>query len=118
MDRDIKTHIMNIMKSGTGGCKHEEMSQALSCKSCGDRMIKAQGEYKRLQKLHPEKFIRKEPVEFTKKEQILGDMLTERIKKDKLYQNHLKTLATGTTEEKLKEVQRIKSGFYKKNSDY
>ena len=59
MDKDVKNHIMNLMKGGTGGCKHLEMTQALNCETCKHKMIRAQSEYDRLLRQHPEKFVRK-----------------------------------------------------------
>lgn len=100
-----------------GDHKHLEMTEALNCKKCGIKMVKAQKEYNRLSKQYPEKFVRKQPEEaFGPKTQNLGDMLTERIKQDKLYQNHLKLLAFGTPEEKAREQRRMESGFYKRHT--
>lgn len=116
MDSDIKRHIMNLMKSGTGGCKHLNMTEALNCSICKMNMIHAQSEYNRLRKQYPEKFIRKEDDNFTLKEQNLGDMLNERINQDKLYQEHLRLLVFGTPEEKAREHKKEMSGFYTKHT--
>jgi len=117
MDKDIKAHIMNLMKGGTGGCKHLEMGQALACSTCQMKMVHAQSEYNRLRKEHPKKFIRNDdPDTYSRKTQNLGDMLDERIKNDKLYQNHLKILAFGSEQEKKREYKRIFSGYYEKHT--
>jgi len=73
-----------------------------------------------LNRIYPEKFIRKEIDDgFDKKTQNLGDKLEERIKNDKLYREHLRLLAYGTPEERLKEQKREMSGYYEKHTgDY
>lgn len=116
MDQDIKRHIMNIMKEGTGGCKHLEMTEALNCSICQMKMVKAQSEYNRLRKEYPEKFIQKEIDDgYDIKTQNLGQMLDDRIAQDKLYREHLRLLACGTQEEKIRETKREQNGFYKRN---
>lgn len=116
MDKDIRNHIINIMKSGVGGCKHQEMSEALKCLTCQMKMVRAQSEYNRLRKEHPEKFIRKIDDGYTPNEQNMGDMLEERIKQDSLYRKHLMLLVTGTQEEKIRENKREMSGYYEKHT--
>ena len=43
-------------------------------------------------------------------------MLEDRIKNDKAYANHLKLLAFGTDEEKIREQRRFKNGFYERHT--
>lgn len=116
MDKDVKTHIMNIMKSGTGGCNHQEMSQALKCPTCQMKMIRAQSELKRLSKEYPEKFVRKEP-EYKNSPEVEKnfEMLADRLGKDKLYQQHLKLVSTGTPEERKRETIRANRGYYERH---
>lgn len=120
MDKDIKTHIINIMKSGTGGCKHQEMTQALNCSTCKMKMIRAQSEYNRLYKKYPEKFIIKEP-DYPDSPQVQENlnMLEDREKRDSLYHKHIKLLTTGNPEKQRKEMKRFWNGFYEKHTgDY
>lgn len=116
MDRDIKQYIMNVMKSGTSGCNHLEMTQALNCPTCQMKMIKAQSELKRLSKEYPEKFIRKEP-EYKNSHEVERniELLADRLGKDRLYQQHLTKLATGTPEEKRKEAIKGNKGYYERH---
>ena len=115
MDEGIKSHIMNVLKTGAGH-NHESMTNALKCPTCQMKMIRAQSEFNRLRKEYPEKFIIKQPeypdsLEVQKK---MG-MLEDREKSDKLYQRHLKLLATGTTEEKKREMSLFNKGYYEKH---
>lgn len=108
---------MNIMKGGTGGCKHQEMTQALQCPTCQMKMVRAQSEFNRLRREYPEKFIRKEPeAKFDIETQNLFQKEEDRRQSDKLYYDHLKTLAVGRPEEKIREIQRMGSGFYEKHT--
>ena len=95
MDQTFKKHLMGMMT--TGGHRHEEMSQTLACKYCGERMKKAEVLYKRMRKEKPELFIRKEP-EFMPSQEIrnMFGQLVDRVKKDKLYRRHLELSVRGT----------------------
>lgn len=116
MDRDVKDYIIGIMKDGTGGCRHFEMTEALDCLTCQKKMVKAQSEYTRLLKQYPEKFVRKE-VDYTSPKLLeMEQHLEDRIKNDSLYEKHLRTLAMGSPSDKVKEIQRFWSGFYEKHT--
>jgi hypothetical protein len=111
MNQDIKERIVSILKPE--GHRHMEMSEAVKCRSCGVKMARARNELARLTAEHPEGFIRKAPEEkFHRETENLGDMLTERIKSDAMYQKHLKLLQYGTPEEKIRELKRMESGYY------
>lgn len=115
MNRDIRRYIANIMAPGDH--RHESMSDAAKCDSCGLKFQKARKEYDRLRITYPDKFIRQEPDKgYSRETQNMGDMLTERLKQDKLYREHLRKLAFGTSEEKQRELKRMKSGFYKRHT--
>ena len=116
MDSGVKKHIISIMKGGTGGCRHQEMRQALRCKTCGDKMVRAQSEYNRLYKTRPELFKRQEPEYKDRISENKADMLADRIKTDKLYINHLKLLQYGTPEEKKREMARMNRNYYKRHT--
>ena len=113
-DKGIKRHLLGLLDTGH---KHAEMKDMMECSYCGVKFKKAEKEYYRLRKTYPEKFIRYDPEPQPDREQEnIKGMLEDRIKQDKLYQNHLKLLATGTTEEKKREVKRINSNYYERHT--
>ena len=78
---------------------------------------KAEKEFNRLYKENPKEFERKEQG-FDRETENIGDKLTERIKYDPLYKKHLQKIASGTPEERKIELEKMKSGFYQKHSNY
>lgn len=117
MDTDIKRHIMNIMKGGTGGCKHLEMTEALACSTCQSKMLRAQSEYNRLYREHPEKFVTKKADDGLDNHALeLSQQFGDRVTNDKVYREHIRLLAHGTQEEKQRELKREYGGFYERNT--
>jgi len=117
MEKGIKNYIMGLMTSG--GHKHAEMSQTLQCKYCGERMKKAEGEYNRLRRERPEKFAKKErdylpdyPLDAGTARNL--ELLEDRMKRDKLYQRHIRLLLDGTPEERRQETARANAGFFRR----
>ena len=53
METGAKKYLMSLLDTGH---KHESMTGMLACDYCGDRFKKAEKEYKRLQREHPELF--------------------------------------------------------------
>ena len=111
---EITKHIVRIMAPGDH--RHENMTDASKCHSCGLKFQKAKKEYDRLYQEYPERFARKEPEGFDRETENMGDMLTERLKQDKMYKEHIRKLAFGTPEEKQVEQARWRNGFYKKHT--
>ena len=108
----VRDYLTGLLQTGH---RHIEFKQMLLCSTCGTKAKKAEEVWKRLKFEKREVFNFKKPEEkFDRETENLGDMLTERIKNDSLYKNHLKKLAFGTPEEKAKEMVRMKSGFYEK----
>ena len=112
MREDVKKYMLGLLH--TGHCK--EMSAALACKYCGTKFKKAEAEYNRLRRQHPELFIRKAP-EFQPSPELknMFDKLTDRVRNDKLYQEHLRLSLKGTPEEQKRETDRANSGYYKRH---
>lgn len=117
MKADFKKKLMGMLK-----LKHSHLdpftklpsfTAALSCKSCGEQVVKAEALYKKMRREHPEEFVYKQP-EFIRSKALEKDydMLSERVKKDKLYQRHLNRLAHGTEQEKDEEVKKSNEGYY------
>ena len=113
MELSMQKHLLSLFATGH---PHNEMSKMLECKYCGDRFKKAEKEYVRLYKTYPQKFIRQQPEVNDPKTDEMEQKLDDRIKMDSLYNKHLKTLAMGTPEDKLKEVKRYWSGFYERHT--
>lgn len=114
--QNIRKHIVNILAPRDH--KHLEMREALLCKSCGKKMAKAQDEVNRLYQERPKEFLRQPEEEFSRETQNLGQMLEDRLKKDKLYKEHLRLLVFGNEEEKKREQRRMRTGYYRKHSNY
>ena len=114
MREDVKKYMLGLLH--TGHCK--EMFKALACKYCGTKFKKAEAEYNRLRKEKPELFIRKTP-EFQPSPELknMFDKLTDRVRNDKLYQEHLRLSLKGTPEEQKRETNRANSGYYKRHYD-
>ena len=112
MRADFKKYMLGLLY--TGHCK--EMSQALACKRCEPKFSKAWSEYNRLRKEKPELFIRKEP-EFQPSPELKNtfEKLVDRVRNDKLYQEHLRLSLKGTPEERKRETDRANSGYYKRH---
>ena len=115
-DKEIKNHIVSILSPRDH--KHLEMTEAIQCKSCGKRMVKAQSEYHRLRMQHPEKFVQQSIETYSKEEENMKDMLAERLKNDIMYREHVKKMAVGTIEEKKEEAEKINNNFYENQSGY
>src|SRR3990167_7137806 len=116
METGAKKYIMSLLDTGH---RHESMTGMLACDYCGDRFKKAEKEYKRLQRQHPELFKVKKPefkasLELTKMREQLGD----RLQRDKLYKEHIRKSFFGTPAESKREEERANSGFYTRHSDY
>ena len=114
-DQTIKRRIVNMLVPGDH--RHLSMMDAAQCKSCGIKMVNARAELSRLMKKYPEKFKRKEvETKEDKEASNLNYLLEERIKTDKLYQEHHRKLLFGTPEEKRLEMARIRNNFYEKHA--
>lgn len=117
MKADFKRKLMGMLK-----LKHSHpdpftgqpsMKVALSCKECGEKVVKAETLYKKMRRKHPEEFVYKEP-EFIRSKDLEKsyNMLFERVKKDKLYKRHLHVLMHGTEIEKDEEIKKSNEGYY------
>ena len=112
-DQGMKKHVLSLLATGH---RHEFMSDAMKCGYCGTKFAKAKKEVARLQRMHPEKFIRREIDTPDRAMENMGDMLEDRMKRDKLYQRHMWLLAHGTPKEKIREMKREQSGYYTRHT--
>ena len=117
MKQDVKKYIQGFMV--TGGHRHESMTDTLRCGYCGNNFKKAEKEYTRLRQEKPDLFIRKEP-EYKENPETskMRELLIDRVKRDKLYQEHLRLSEKGTLEEKIRENKRANRGYYTRHSNY
>ena len=109
---DAKRHLLSLLSTGH---KHDEMTKALNCDYCGVKFKKAQAEFTRLYRQHPEEFQVKQEDYTSPKVLEMEQQLDDRIKNDSLYQKHLRTLYKGSPEEKKREVKKFWGGYYEKN---
>ena len=117
MRQDVKKYIQGLMVSGSH--RHESMSDTVKCSKCGDNFKQAERTYARLRQERPDLFIKKEQ-EYEEKPELanMRQMLIDRLKRDKLYQEHIRLSQNGTREEKIRENKRANSGYYQKHSTY
>ena len=108
---------MGMLKS-CGRCKGE-MSRMLICMTCGGKFKRAEALYDRMRKERPELFGIAKP-EFRPSPRLsrMREQLGDRLRRDKLYQRHLKKSFFGTPAEIKREEDRANSGFYTRHSDY
>lgn len=112
MKADAKRYITGLLDTGH---KHEAMSGMLACEYCGDKFKKAEKEYNRLRREKPELFTYKKPEYPDSPEyQKQVGMLADRLKKDKLYKEHIRLSFFGTEQEKTREDNRANTGYYKR----
>ena len=117
---DFKRYLMGLLKLKHPHLdpftKEPSMKEALTCKECGERVLKAEQIYKRTRTEHPEWFEYKEPEH--KRSEALEkeyDLLTERKEKDPLYKRHIERLTNGTEAEKDEEIKKANEGYYQKH---
>ena len=110
---DLKKHIVNLFHTGH---YHQEMSQALKCKYCGNRFQNATKEFNRFYKTYSDKFKIEQPDKDSPKVLEMEQQLDDRIKNDSLYNKHLRTLWKGSQEEKKKEIKKFWGGYYEKHT--
>ena len=103
----------------SGSHRHESMTDAARCSKCGNNFKKAERTYAHLRQTRPDLFIKKEP-EYKETEELANtrQMLIDRVKRDKLYQEHIRLSQHGTREEKIRENKRANSGYYTRHSNY
>ena len=112
MDAFVKRQLIGMMKSHDHG--HESMTETSLCNSCGTKFQKAKAWYERMQRTNPELFVYTPPVvPDSERLNEMKNQLEDRLKKDPLYQEHIRKTFYGTEEEKKIESQRANSGYYK-----
>ena len=117
MDATLKNWLIGEFRRG--GHRHESMTEASSCDTCG-------ANFKRVERIYNEK-VRNNP-ELLKREEIkkplsakgaeMYNAMEDRLKNDPMYKWHLKKAAFGTESERRREAQRMDSGYYEKHSDF
>lgn len=114
---NFKRQIVNMMRPD--GHRHFSMTDATACRKCQPKVLEAKRIYDKEVRKSPE-FLRRIEPEFKPSEELkqMFDDLRERVKYDKLYREHIEKANRGTPEEKERELARINSGFYNKNSDW
>ena len=107
LKKELLTHLDTVHR-------HESMTDMAKCGYCGKRYKKGEALWNRMRKEKPELFTYQKP-EFhpSKKTKGLFERLVDRIKRDKLYNRHLKRMAWGTEEEKDEEIKLFNKGYYR-----
>ena len=114
---DFKRQLINMMAPRDH--KHFSLTEALACKPCQPRVLKAKALYDREIRKDPTLIQRPKP-EFKPSQELIEkrEQLGDRLKRDKLYKEHIRKSFFGTPAESKQEEERANSGYYERHSDY
>lgn len=110
MDAKFKRVLMGLIRAPDH--RHESMTQASQCSSCGERFQEGLALYKRYRREHPEDAWQRPQYALSPELRNRFNLLVDRVQKDKLYRRHVLRLAHGTEEEKDEEIKKSNEGYY------